>query len=137
MSDGAETFTWRLTSINVIPESKPCHFSTFSSILTIFIWLNFRFNYQIKDGNEEEHFKINKQSGVIRTAARLDREKTESYHLSVVAEDMNETCHKGLIVVEVIVLDNSVSKPKFQKSQYNVNVSEDASVNTHLIKVFF
>ena len=53
------------------------------------------------------------------------------------AEDVNEKCHKGLIVVEVIVLDKNDNKPKFEKSQYRVNVREDVSANQYLITVCF
>ena len=103
----------------------------------ITFWLKFSFIYKVKDGNEKTHFRIDKNSGLITTAASLDRETTTSYQLSVVAEDVNEKCHKGLIVVEVIVLDKNDNKPKFEKSQYRVNVREDVSANQYLITVCF
>lgn len=53
------------------------------------------------------------------------------------AEDVNEKCHKGLVVVEVILLDKNYSKPKFENIKYYVNVPEDASINQHLITVCF
>lgn len=53
------------------------------------------------------------------------------------AEDVNDTCHKGLMVVKVIVLEKIDTKPKFEKSQYSVNVREDVVVNHRLIKVSF
>ena len=105
-------------------------------LLTLLIWLKFRFIYKIKDGNEKKHFRIDGYSGLITTAASLDRETTASHQLSVVAEDVNEKCHKGLIVVEVIVLDKNDNKPKFEKSQYSVNVREDVSANQYLITVY-
>lgn len=118
-------------------ESKPSHIPTFSLLLMFFIWSKFRFIYKIKDGKQKKHFQIDEHSGSITTASSLDQETTESYQLSVVAMDMNQTCHKGLIKVKVIVLDKNVSEPKFGKPEYSVNVPENASRNTHLIEVCF
>ena len=53
------------------------------------------------------------------------------------AEDVNEKCHKGLIVVKIIVLDKNDNEPKFQKPKYSVNVREDLPANKYLIKVCF
>lgn len=41
------------------------------------------------------------------------------------------------MVVKVIVLEKIDTKPKFEKSQYSVNVREDVVVNHRLIKVSF
>ena len=108
----------------------------FSLHLTLSFWSKFSFIYKIKDGNEENHFQIDEKSGLIKTAASLDRETTTSYELSVVAEDVDQTCHKGLIVVEVTVLDKNDNNPTFEQSQYSVNVREDVSVNLYLIMVW-
>ena len=102
----------------------------------MFFLLKFSFIYKIKDGNEKNHFQIDEKSGLIKTAASLDRETTTSYELSVVAEDVDQTCHKGLIVVEVTVLDKNDNNPTFEQSQYSVNVREDVSVNLYLIMVW-
>lgn len=126
--------------VKVITESTPCHLQTlnaFSLLLTLVIWSKFSFNYTIKDGNEKGYFQIDENSGLITTAASLDRNATRSFHLSVVAENVNDTCHKGLMVVKVIVLEKIDTKPKFEKSQYSVNVREDVVVNHRLIKVSF
>ena len=103
--------------------------------LTLSFLLKFSFIYKIKDGNEKNHFQIDEISGLITTAARLDRETTASYELSVIAEDVDQTCHKGLTVVEVTVFDKNDNNPTFEKSQYSVNVREDVSVNLYLIMV--
>ena len=108
----------------------------FSLHLTLSFWSKFSFIYKIKDGNEKNHFQIDEKSGLIKTAASLDRETTTSYELSVVAEDVDQTCHKGLIVVEVTVLDKNDNNPTFEQSQYSVNVREDVSVNLYLIMVW-
>lgn len=106
-------------------------------ILTLVIWSKFSFIYKIEDGNEKNVFGINGSSGLISKAARPDQETTGSYKLKVVAEDVSETCHKGLIVVKVIVLDKNDNKPEFTKPQYSVNVKENVSANHDLITVCF
>ena len=105
----------------------------FSLLLTLLIWSKFSFIYKLKNGNENNNFRINETSGSIITAASLDQDPKKIYHLRVVAEK----CHKGLVVVEVILLDKNYSKPKFENIKYYVNVPEDASINQHLITVCF
>lgn len=139
MNNRIQTFTWYDSIsqshnwVNALHECIECIFIAFN----LFIWSKFSFNYKIKDGNEKGDFQINANSGLIRTAAILDQNATRSYHLSVVAEDLSDTCHKGLMLVKVIVLDKNYTKPKFEKPQYSINVPEDVLVNHHLIRVSF
>ena len=61
--------------------------------------------FSIVDGNREEAFTIDSLSGVIVTNRPLDREKTRSYRLSVVAKDgSGKTCQ---VIVDVAIIDNN------------------------------
>jgi len=55
----------------------------------------YRFEYTIKSGNEKGYFKIQKTTGLIQTTKALDREDIASFQLSIVAQDIDKTCHKG------------------------------------------
>lgn len=93
------------------------------------------FKYSIKDGNINNHFQIDSNSGVVKTKASLDREKISKYQLSIIAQDENEKCHKGLMVLIVYVGDKDDNKPKFEKSLYTASVWEDVPQNQYVVKV--
>ncbi|GAU98678.1 hypothetical protein RvY_09792 [Ramazzottius varieornatus] len=73
-------------------------------------------SFDIVDGNREEAFTIDHLSGVIVTNRPLDRERTRSYRLTVVAKDTSEaTCQ---VVVDVAIIDNNDNAPVFEKTVY-------------------
>lgn len=92
------------------------------------------FDYSIKSGSDRGYFTINKQTGVITTTRSLDREHIPNFQLSIVAQDRNEKCHKGLMVLDVIVKDENDNKPKFERS-YTASVAENAPTNQYIIQV--
>lgn len=101
--------------------------------LKIYIYIFSRFKYYIKSG-ARGHFQIDGSTGKITTKASLDREAIPSYQLSIVAQDENEKCHKGLMVLDVPVGDANDNKPKFDR-QYIESVREDASLHQRIVQV--
>ena len=94
--------------------------------------LYFRFEYYIKSG-ARGHFEIaDKNVGRITTTKRLDREDIPSYQLSIVAQDKNEKCHKGLMVLDVPVGDANDNSPSFDR-RYTESVRENASPNQRTV----
>ena len=65
-----------------------------------------RFRYSIKAG-AQGHFRINPDNGQVATTARLDRENIAKYQLSIVAQDVNEKCHKGLCTPYAFAMSTS------------------------------
>ncbi|XP_065656896.1 cadherin-related tumor suppressor isoform X2 [Hydra vulgaris] len=92
------------------------------------------FNYMIKDGLNSGDFQID-DNGQITTNKSLDRESIPSYKLSVIAEDKNDKCHKGLISIVINVDDKNDNKPEFEKREYKVELREDTPLNQFVIQV--
>ncbi|XP_050072812.1 DE-cadherin-like [Anopheles maculipalpis] len=98
-------------------------------------------SYRLID--EENQFHIDPKTGLITTLAKLDREKTDSYQLKLIAEDNSPSAlyHNGKpnsISQQLLirVLDKNDNKPKFKKRYYIAeNVPEDENINTAVIEV--
>ena len=87
----------------------------------------FSFEYSITAGNNAGHFVINKHTGEVRTKTRIDRESIAKYTLVIIAQDVNSRCRKGRTELIVNVGDVNDNRPQFDRSYYQVSVSEDKS----------
>ncbi|XP_066291062.1 cadherin EGF LAG seven-pass G-type receptor 2-like [Branchiostoma lanceolatum] len=84
-------------------------------------------SYNITSGNELNHFILDSSSGLISTAAVLDRETTASYTLVLTADDGGTTLDTATVLITVSDLnDNAPDCPTF----YSVLVSDDALTNS-------
>ena len=95
----------------------------------------FSFQYSIKGGNQDRKFLIDSGTGQIQTSGPLDREEKSSYQLSIIAQDNNEKCHKGLMTLYVNVGDDDDNIPKFEKNIHYASVREDISSGQYVIQV--
>ena len=68
-------------------------------------------------------------------AGELDREKEDSYSLSIVARDGGNPPLNGSLKINVTILDANDNKPDFEKTLYNVTVQENMPVNTTILTV--
>ena len=75
-------------------------------------------------------FSINAQTGVITTAARLDREKIERYTLNIGASDQGNPAQSTVVFVTIHVLDVNDNPPRFVNNSFFVNVPEKQAVGT-------
>lgn len=99
------------------------------------MFLFYRFSYTIKDGNDKQHFSLLQNTGQLVINSRgLDREVQPIYQLSIVAQDVNEKCHKGLMVLTVKLTDVNDNRPVFDTVQ-PVSVREDVPANQYITKV--
>ncbi|OWF37314.1 protocadherin-1-like [Mizuhopecten yessoensis] len=65
----------------------------------------------------------------------LDREKTESYMLHILAYDGGQPPNTGSIMVNVTVTDVNEFRPNFTQSVYNVTIMEDHDVDGSITTV--
>jgi len=101
---------------------------------------NNRVTYRLD--NNRDKFKINPDTGEIRTLVEFDREKREYYALNVIAEDgapssllknskPNSTPNKFRIVIK----DKNDNPPYFPQKEYTAEVPEDADIGSKVIEV--
>lgn len=79
-------------------------------------------------------FEIDADTGEIFTNARLDREEIHTYELMAEAVDQGLPQLTGSTTVIITVLDKNDNPPRFTRL-FSVNVTENAEVNSFVIKV--
>lgn len=72
-----------------------------------------------------ELFSIDPHSGLIRTAAALDRESMERHYLRVTAQDHGSPRLSATTMVAVTVADRNDHAPVFEQSQYRETLREN------------
>lgn len=72
----------------------------------------------------------------LRLRQSLDREKISQYNLTLIATDNGPPRPKtGSMAIRVMVVDENDNYPEFERTTYQVNVSEEVAVNEVLTKV--
>ena len=93
-----------------------------------------RLKYSIVEGNPG-CFTIDQDTGRIKTSKTLDREARESYRLTVLGQNKQNSCHKGRAVVLVNVNDINDNAPAFDRAQYSATVLEERPSGTFVAMV--
>ncbi|CAH1977280.1 unnamed protein product [Acanthoscelides obtectus] len=88
------------------------------------IGLNAKIRYSLL-GDKVEKFKVDPDSGVITTAAALDREDNEVYTLTLMAQDCSATEPKASTVnLTIKIADENDNSPTFDSNKYEVYISD-------------
>lgn len=85
-------------------------------------------------GNSSK-FYLDGTTGLITTAARLDRETSNQYELTIYAVDKAATPQTGSTIVQVVVTDINDHDPVVINEPYRGAVQEIALVGTRVIKI--
>lgn len=89
------------------------------------VGLNAKIRYNIL-GDKVDRFKIDQDTGVITTAVSLDREETDLYFLTLMAQDCSATEPRATTVnLTIKVLDENDNSPTFSSSKYEVYISDN------------
>ena len=83
---------------------------------------NGKIRFSIVSGNDQKHFKIDEETGDIRTNASLDFETTTNYTLRVRADDSSHSNETDVKIQVININDNS---PIFDPAYYTKNISEN------------
>ncbi|KAM7357712.1 FAT atypical cadherin kugelei isoform 3-T4 [Cochliomyia hominivorax] len=86
-------------------------------------------------GNFSDDFYIDKDSGELKIAKELDREKHSTYVILVHVQDGKELLQECISEVIISVMDVNDNKPEFSMKQYIVSIAEDAQINTIVTKI--
>ncbi|XP_074848983.1 protocadherin Fat 1 isoform X2 [Carettochelys insculpta] len=84
--------------------------------------------YQIKDGNVDDTFDINPNSGVITSRKILDFETLSFYTLTVQGTNMAGLSTNTTVLVHL--RDENDNSPVFMQAEYKGLISESASINS-------
>ena len=101
------------------------------SLHIIFLWLFYRFNYTITEGNDEGFFEASLQSGIVYLRTELDINVHNVFLLKIVAQNALFTCHRARVRIKVVVIRNEVEFPDLPV----VSVPEDVLTETFVTQV--
>ncbi|UYV64337.1 FAT4 [Cordylochernes scorpioides] len=95
--------------------------------------LNGNILYDIMGGNEGETFSIDEITGQITLSKPMDRERYETYHLSVIARDMGvDVSFTATTTVTIDVLDENDNAPTFLPGKRLVEIPEDTPIGFNI-----
>ena len=89
-------------------------------------------SYELID-DSDGMFKIDRDSGLITTRAKLDRELDDEYRLVVNATDRGQPALWGQVEVKVKVTDVNDHHPRFVEEMFFASVFENASIESSVM----
>ncbi|KPM03017.1 fat-like protein cadherin-related tumor suppressor-like protein [Sarcoptes scabiei] len=91
--------------------------------------INAEIRYQIVNGNLNDTFKIDPNTGIITVANQLDYENINEYFLIIKAEDRGEPPLSTEVNLVINLIDINDQRPKFLQRSYDIVIREDANVD--------
>ncbi|NWU68982.1 PCD23 protein, partial [Pterocles burchelli] len=99
--------------------------------------LNSLLQYEILPGTGYEKFRMNSDSGEVRTTASLDRETQEVYSIKGNScHDLGSPARSSTAQLYLTVLDENDHNPLFAKTQYQTSVREDLEEGSAILDIF-
>lgn len=96
---------------------------------------NAAIRYSILGSSQDSLISLEPETGLVTTAAPLDRELLAQLWFLVVATDGGEPSLSSTATVTVLVLDVNDNEPVFQQQLYNVSVPEHSDVGSCFLQV--
>ncbi|KAK5865746.1 hypothetical protein PBY51_019991 [Eleginops maclovinus] len=97
--------------------------------------INSDVRYSILKSNQDSLFSIDPDSGLVTTAAALDRETQMEVWFLVVATDGGDPALSSTATVTVLVQDVNDNEPVFLQQLYNVSIPEHSDVGSCFLQV--
>lgn len=91
--------------------------------------------YSILKSNQDSLISIDPESGLVTTAAALDRETQTEVWFLVAAVDGGEPALSSTATVTVLVEDINDNEPVFQQQLYNVSIPEHSDIGSCFLQV--
>lgn len=97
--------------------------------------VNADIRYSILKSNQDNLISIDPESGLVTTAAALDRETQMEVWFLVVAVDGGEPALSSTATVTVLVEDINDNEPVFQQQLYHVSIPEHSDIGSCFLQV--
>ncbi|XP_030245298.1 fat-like cadherin-related tumor suppressor homolog isoform X2 [Drosophila navojoa] len=95
---------------------------------------DFKLRYYLS-GRSSDDFAISKDSGILRVAKLLDRERISKYNIFTHVQDGKEFIRECVSEIIITVSDINDNAPIFTMPNYTVSIQEDAQLQTLITKV--
>lgn len=86
-------------------------------------------------GNGDDDFSLDENTGHLKTALQLDRERRSKYFLTAHVQDHDRSGWECSSQVEIIISDLNDNAPQFSMDKYSASLPEDAEVGTLVTKM--
>ena len=96
---------------------------------------NGKLMYVISSGNAGGTFKMDTYTGDLLVMAQIDRETQIEYVLNISVYDMGIPYKSASWILEVQITDVNDNPPQFDRTSYDVSISEDVAVNSTILQV--
>ena len=127
VNDNSPQFTKEVYNEEYLNEdSEPGTHIIFVSANDQDIDMNAQIRYSIIEGNDDDIFSINGESGQISLASEVDRERKDQYLLVVQAVDGGDEPHSSTAVVRIRVVDTNDNEPVFSSDDRSFSIVENA-----------
>uniref|UniRef100_T1JHZ3 Uncharacterized protein n=1 Tax=Strigamia maritima TaxID=126957 RepID=T1JHZ3_STRMM len=97
--------------------------------------LNGKVTYQIINGNHDQVFAIDENTGVVRIVKGLDYEVMQDYILNITAMDGGFATKSSFAMITVVVTDINDNPPKFTQESYDAFVTENSEPEVTILSV--
>lgn len=92
--------------------------------------------YSISDGNPDDCFVVDANTGLVSVLLPLDRERTDHYLLNLTVYDLGRPPKAAWHSLTVFVEDANDNAPQFlQEGGYEIGIPENTAVGTNVIQV--
>ncbi|XP_035289609.1 protocadherin Fat 3-like [Anguilla anguilla] len=91
--------------------------------------------YAISDGNTDNCFNIDMESGLMTVFLPMDREKKDKYLLNITIWDLGQPQKSSWRLLNVNVEDANDNEPQFLQESYSAVIPEDTPIGTEVTKV--
>ncbi|CAG9865049.1 unnamed protein product [Phyllotreta striolata] len=89
----------------------------------------------VLSGNGSENFSLDKETGILKTVAYLDREKQSKYLLTAHIHDKEVAVWECSSKIELIISDLNDNAPLFSLPYYSISLPEDVEVGILVTKI--
>ncbi|XP_071362567.1 protocadherin Fat 3 [Trachinotus anak] len=96
---------------------------------------NGRVLFSISDGNKENCFNINMETGLVTVLQPLDREREDRYFLNITIYDQGIPQMASWRLLTVIIEDANDNDPEFYQDSFSALVSENSAVGMEVITI--
>uniref|UniRef100_A0A3Q1FYB9 FAT atypical cadherin 3b n=1 Tax=Acanthochromis polyacanthus TaxID=80966 RepID=A0A3Q1FYB9_9TELE len=96
---------------------------------------NGRVLFSISDGNKDNCFNINMDSGLITVLQPLDRERVDRYFLNITIYDQGIPQMSSWRLLTLIIEDANDNDPQFYQDSFSALVSENSAIGMEVITI--
>ncbi|XP_040929728.1 protocadherin Fat 3 isoform X3 [Betta splendens] len=96
---------------------------------------NGRVLFAISDGNKENGFNINMETGLITVLRPLDRERWDRYFLNITVYDQGIPQMSNWRLLTMIIEDANDNDPEFYQDGFSALVSENSAIGVEVVTI--